>query len=171
MMLINDERGVSMVEVLVTIAISGLLMTVLAATIVTGLRTTDDTRERVEESHDVNMVTTWFTSDVQTAGSVSTSDGSCGGAPIVHLTWSDLGTVTEVTYRARTVDGERVLTRYACVDGGSPTARDVVRNVDDAADPVLTCSPACSGSPKTLTLEVALDGGGTVEVTAARRRG
>jgi len=166
-----DERGVTLVETLAAVSITAVVGSALAFAIVTGLRTTDQTRVTVLEAQDAQLTAAVFEADVQSAESVSTTEASCaGGAPIVHLGSTDGTSSVAVAYRARTVGDQRVLTRYECVDGGAATTRDVARSVDADAGPSIACLPgACGADPETIVLTVTQESGSTFDVTAVRR--
>lgn len=167
----SDERGITLIELLVATAITAVLMTVIAGAMVTGLRTTDATRETVQETQDAQIVSAEFTADVQSAAVVSLANTSCAGAePVIHLGWTDDGSSVAVAYRVRDVGSRRVLTRYQCIDGGAPVSRDIANVLHVSTEPVVACSPAdCGSDPRTVSLTVTESSGWSYTVTAQRR--
>ncbi len=52
---LRGDEGVTIVELLVGIAILALLLGAVASALIVGMRTTDQTTERLNESHDVQI--------------------------------------------------------------------------------------------------------------------
>ncbi len=68
MQLKRDDRGVTLIEVLVSVVILGIIIAPLSAALIAFLRNTDDTTRRMDESHDVQITAAYFTQDVQAIG-------------------------------------------------------------------------------------------------------
>src|SRR5947209_2798851 len=111
-----EEAGATLIELLVAIALSGMLMAALAGAMFTGLRTTRDTTTSLDQSNAEQVISTYVTRDIQSADAVSTApSGACGNEPVVleTTTKSDALAPTDnvtVAYRL-TVP---VLTRQVC---------------------------------------------------------
>lgn len=52
---LRAEDGFSLAELLVGIVVVGIIMGSIAAALIVGMRTTDQTTERLNESHDVQI--------------------------------------------------------------------------------------------------------------------
>src|SRR5262245_14034467 len=86
---LHKEAGVSLVEILVAVAIMGVIMGALSAAFLTGTRTTRDTTTSLGQSNTEQIVSTWVTKDVQGADTVRTGvTSSCGNAPVALETTS-----------------------------------------------------------------------------------
>jgi prepilin-type N-terminal cleavage/methylation domain-containing protein len=157
----SDDRGVTLPEVLIAIAILAIIIGPLADALIGFVRNTDATTRRMNESHDIQLATTYFARDIQNLGvrdvnltlqpSIS-FDHPCSSEPVVlslayddPTTASGPPTVIHVTYLVRDVNGEHQLRRLQC--GGLSTRDDVVvHNLVDILGP-----PLCDGSPCTPT--------------------
>jgi prepilin-type N-terminal cleavage/methylation domain-containing protein len=177
MLVRRDERGVTLVEVLVAIVVIGIIVVPLGNALLTYLRHTDEVNRRLSESHDAQIAAAYWAQDVQ---SVGTRDWSahpfplvasieqnapvggglypCGlvGTPnaVVRFAWDDpanaSGTpsVVRVAYVVMTSGGERQLRRITCVGNATPTSTLVLaHNVDPSFTPTVTCSTACGSAP------------------------
>ena len=179
-----SEDGFTMVELLVSIAVMGVIGAGITGGIILALKTTDTTRDRVSQSADGQIASTYFITDVQGASTVSVVPAdvyNCGGtppagnspAPLIRIRWTDpgapvVGTTTttspgvakEASYIVETVAGERRLTRRLC-SGSSPVlAIPLARYLSTTGTPAsVACVPSCSGRPQTVTLTITeLDG-------------
>src|SRR3954465_15659991 len=76
------ENGFTLVELLIGIAIAGVLIGVIGSAMVVGLQTTDGTTQRLSESHDAQVTSAYLANDVQSAGNVnvSPSAATCPGS-------------------------------------------------------------------------------------------
>ncbi|HEX2040249.1 MAG TPA: chitobiase/beta-hexosaminidase C-terminal domain-containing protein [Acidimicrobiales bacterium] len=170
------EDGFTLVELLIVTVVVSIVMGALSSAIVVGLRTTDETTERLSDSHDLQLLSVYWPADVQSAveGRIETGPvgAGCTGGPsestqsrnVVRFTWDEPGGTQAFTANYRyEEDGDRhVLSRYSCVDGG--TARDVV-----VVHGLGTSPPAITQSGRSITMELTLASGLTTRVTATRR--
>jgi hypothetical protein len=126
-----------------TIVISGIIMGPVAASLLVGLRTSDETSNRLTGSNDAQMLSIWLPPDVQstggTAGDVATSGNTdCSGVSnVLRLRWRETAGSTTTTYSvayavAQAGTGEWRLVRYQCVDSGAATTHVVARNLANA---------------------------------------
>jgi prepilin-type N-terminal cleavage/methylation domain-containing protein len=179
----RDDRGVTLPEVLVAITILAIIIVPLADALISFVRNTDATTRRMNESHDIQLASTYFARDIQNLGvrnwssptlaldqSISNIDTSYCTATdkvVVSLRYDDptaaagLPTVIGVTYVVRDVNGEHQLRRLLC-RGSSTVESDivVVHNLFGIPLPP-TCDPSpCTGSgpavPRRVTLQVAV---------------
>lgn len=77
----RSERGLSLIEILVALVITGMLAGVLIQAMFVGLRSLDDANERVVSSNDTQLVAAYLTSDVASARAVSSSGTKTHAAP------------------------------------------------------------------------------------------
>ena len=70
------EDGFTLVELLIGIAIAGMLIAVIGSAMVVGLKTTDATTQRLSESHDAQVTSAYLANDVQSAVALATPTGA-----------------------------------------------------------------------------------------------
>jgi prepilin-type N-terminal cleavage/methylation domain-containing protein len=164
----RDDRGVTLIEVLVAIVILGIIIVPLGNALISFSRNTDDTTRRLSESHDVQIMAAYFAQDVQSLGvrnwsappyplqqsiELNVADnggvyrcGTTGSAVAVRFAWDDpttasgLGRVI-VSYVVKT-GAERQLHRITCVGSSTPTSDIVLAHNVDTAPPSLVCYDA-----------------------------
>jgi prepilin-type N-terminal cleavage/methylation domain-containing protein len=187
----RDDRGVTLIELLVAIVILGIIIVPLGNALISFTRNTDDTTRRLSESHDVQIMAAYFAQDVQSVGVRETADPyplkqsielnapangglyPCGAAgtrnAAVRFAWDDptsasgLGRVI-VSYVVEPVGAEVQLHRIRCVGSSTPTSDIVLAHNVDATSPVLTCSSPCTvvpAVPQTVTLKVTIKNPGS----------
>ncbi len=122
-----SDRGFTLVELVVAIAVTAVVATSLAAGIVAILKSQAATQQRITESSDQQNLVVWLPADLSstppanletTSSLASGCQGSSPGTSVLRLTWTEAvnGTTTtfRVNYRA-TVDGTALrLKRYYC---------------------------------------------------------
>lgn len=154
------DAGFTLVEVMVTVAIMGVIVIGLTGVVISYLRTTTDTRSRMTESLDLQFVTAYWQRDVSSIGvrsedyddaedvhsyptkqSVGLERCAGAGEPVVTLAWSEYSsTVSEkepdlvkVTYAVRDNGGGRKdLVRIRC--GPAPSTTVVATNLTVVPD-------------------------------------
>lgn len=139
----------TLVELIVTVAILGTIMSALAGAVITGLRTTFDTDTRVAHSVDRDLVAEYFVNDVASASTVSLTDVTCGGSvlgatPVVHLGWNDPVDLTtsvsmSASYIIESVGGDTRLVRRFCRDGALRETHVVASRLRSSSPAVVTC--------------------------------
>lgn len=164
----RDERGFTIVELLVSMTILAIIIAPLSAALIGYIRNTDATSRRMNENHDVQITAAYFAQDVQAMGvhnwsatpyplvqSIETNApvGSglypCGvaGTPnaLVRFAWDNptaaatAPVVMRASYVVETVGTERQLHRITCAGSATPTADIVVAHEIDTTAPVVTC--------------------------------
>jgi prepilin-type N-terminal cleavage/methylation domain-containing protein len=169
----SDDAGFTLVELLMSIVILGVIMAPLTGVVLTYFRNADATSARLNESHDAQITAAWFSQDVQALGvrdytapgpyfpllqSVETgvaADGGshpCGAAgtpdALVRFAWDDFSDST-LGSRSQTrvvyvVEGTE-LHRVRCDGSAAGVTSDVVvaHNVTAAS---VACATASGGT-------------------------
>jgi prepilin-type N-terminal cleavage/methylation domain-containing protein len=178
------DSGVTLVELLVSVAILGLITPVLMGSLVLGWRTTDATVDRLSDSRNRALVPSLFVRDVQNATTVVTGAGAAceqaGDTLVVRLRWTTTpasGAAVDrvAAWVTTTAGGVTRLERRSCDDSsGSMSAVSSVTTAHGVVGaPAVTCRAsggavtAC-GSAVRVELSVT-DASGTF-TTSARRR-
>lgn len=155
------EDGFTLVELLLVIVILGIVMGALGQAVIVGLRTSDAATNRLAESHDAQIVSSYFVTDIQSSVTVtagaqdSTSPLPAGctpaASPIVVFSWTDPSAGAQlVSYYRATSGGQTQLLRQAC----SPNATKLitVAHLLGTSTFSLTCAPtACSSTGSAAT--------------------
>jgi prepilin-type N-terminal cleavage/methylation domain-containing protein len=137
----RDERGVTLPEVLVAVAVLAIIIMPLSDAMIGFVRNTDATTRRMIESHDMQIATAYFAQDIQNLGvrdwssptialqqSIDNPSYPCtgaGGTSVISLAWDDPTsvasppTVVRVNYVVRDVGGEHQLRRLLCRGSGT----------------------------------------------------
>lgn len=181
----RGEAGVTLVELLVVVAITGLVVPVLTSALVLGWRTTDSTVNSLADSRNRQLVPSLFTRDVQTATLVDTdtSLSTCtqaGDTLVVRMRWTQTpATGSPVDHAAAwvttTSGGLTLLQRRSCdTSSGVMTVLSSVAVAHGLVGaPAVTCRSAtgavtaCSSAVRVeLT---AADASGVLTATGRRR--
>jgi prepilin-type N-terminal cleavage/methylation domain-containing protein len=169
----RDDRGVTLVEMLVAIVLLSIITVPLGSALWLFFRNSDDTTRRMSESHDVQIASAYFATDVQSIGTrdwaaypyvmrqsvevdaaPTTGVNPCGpaGTPnaVVRLAWDEsvaTGTppVIAVSYVPKLVSGERQLHRIQCRNAVVQSDIVIVHNVEAVSAPI--CSTTCTAAP------------------------
>ena len=189
------DDGFTLVELVVSIALLGIVMVGLTAVMLTALVADRETATRLDESRDIQFVTAFLADDVQGATSVVTGGTArCGsgtaalelrGRSFEPASLTEQVTVVSYVLTTSTVDGVATgtLHRYACAADASPApsyplapASDVVVARSLAVTPpAVTCSSAgvvgpCGATTTALSVALVPAGGGTAVSVGGTRR-
>lgn len=142
------DRGVTLVELLVTVMVIGAIATVLSTALVVTMRQHGSTAARVDVARWEQNLAAWLPGDLSSASDVSDDPASapCGsaactfGSNALTLTWDDGTGTTTVSYRyGPSADGESfVLTRVECHASCTSIVvlRDLSGPTDDLGNPI-----------------------------------
>jgi prepilin-type N-terminal cleavage/methylation domain-containing protein len=170
---LDATGGFTLIELVVTVAIVGIVVAALAGIVLSYLRTTVETQARLTESHDVQFAAAYWQRDVASIGvrdttydaapsvhsyalkrSVNvTPSCSTGGTPRVTLAWSEYDvadpdhpqTVT-VSYVPIPSAGVYRLDRVRCTGAHVDSTVTVARNLTE--EPTIDCPhlASCTGT-------------------------
>jgi len=181
----RDDRGVTLVEVLVAIVLLGIIAVPLGNALVMFFMHSEDTNRRMSESHDAQTAAAYFAQDVQSIGTrdwinppyamkrsvermppADTGDYPClypgDPDPLVRFAWDDPTDATttprivRVAYVVKTVNGERQLHRLVCIGSNVPTVDVVLAHNVSTTDPTVACAPVADCTGTNLPQSVTL---------------
>ncbi len=190
------DEGFTLIEVVMTVAIMGVIVTALTGVLISYFKTTVDTQSRITESQDVQFAATYWQRDVASIGvrsydaatksfplqqSVNVAPACTlpSGTTVVTLAWSEYGTDDStatptrmtVSYLAQPDGTAYELVRVRCT-GATVNSKVAVAHSLNAV-PTVDCDVACTGSgadvPSVVNLNLSVldpEGNGTVAYTA-----
>lgn len=157
----RGESGFTLIELLMSVVMMGIIIVPLAAGVMVGLRTTEETSTRLAGSNDAQLLAAWLTPDIQSTGNQAgdvvaapTANTECSGVSNrLRLRWRETQGSTTTTYVVAYAivagtEGRWFLTRYQCVNGGPATPHVVLRNVANST----AATVATSGTKVTMTV-------------------
>jgi prepilin-type N-terminal cleavage/methylation domain-containing protein len=147
------EKGFTLVELMVAVALTGMIITALTGALIVGWRTTDDTTTRLADTRDRHLVPSLFTRDVQSAQLVETTGTACTGGDtlIARITMAQPQDAA-VPPATRTVTyvltSTKELVRRYCADG-TTVLNSVAVAHDVVGTPTVACRVVAGGSTQT----------------------
>jgi prepilin-type N-terminal cleavage/methylation domain-containing protein len=172
------DQGFTLIELVIAIAILGLVMSAACAAMLTALRSNRETAQRLGTSNDQQYAATFFAEDIASANTVtSNATAVCGAAvtAVLNITSTDIDTTTsgvpatppptpEATTRSisyvmttqTTNDGTYgVLERRACGTSGTAQVTRVAKRLSTSVAPVVNTAALPT---VTMTLTAGADG-------------
>jgi prepilin-type N-terminal cleavage/methylation domain-containing protein len=177
---VRHDGGFTLIELLVTIMIMGVITLPLGNLVISYFQRTTETQVRVGLSHDEQIASEYFASDVQSAGLRSadlslqqsiwlSSSGApaCGSGLSIFfvLAWDEYtssGTrsTSVAVYGTRSqVDNgltERQLIRQRCSNGSSTADSTAVLAHNLVGTPAVTCADGTCANPTSVTMNLVL---------------
>ena len=195
----GDDSGFTLVELVMTVAILGIIIVPLGNFVLSYFQNYPTTENRVADSHDMQIAAAYVSNDVANAGvhssytsattaqsvwSTSFPGSSCGGSAgtiVLLLKWDTwtvgpngggaFGAPSSVAY----VNESGVLHRIYCANGSTTSSDSVLVHGLQSAS--VACSTTCEGSPAPTTVNLTLnistgsdDTAATSVVLTGRRR-
>lgn len=189
----DRQSGFTLVELLVSIAVLGIVMSAIATALLVAMKSTAATATTLGESGDLQVAEAYFANDVGGANSMAnTGPPHCGaGTLVIELSGPDFDPATltpqsrVISYVATTTatpGGSSVteLHRLACVGAGSAAAPlipsedvKIADELSEAAPPVAVCTDAagtlgCSDVSTAATLTMTSDSGEQFAISGTR---
>jgi prepilin-type N-terminal cleavage/methylation domain-containing protein len=153
------EEGMTLIEIVIAVAILGIIIVPLTAAIMLGFTTSNGTRERVNDSSSAQLLSAYAPTDIQSAKWVVRMDpmpaspptpacGLPGGTPVLRLAWDDPDPAvsgpakrTIVTYEEHAGPPEGpTLDRVRCDGAGTVVDHVVMVHALDPGELVITCT-------------------------------
>lgn len=158
------DDGLTLIELLVSMAVLLIIMAPLVTAFVVGLGTTRATEQDAGNSADAQLLASFLDVDVASAETVSTTTTCGGAAGVLQLRWTDGATSRTVVYRAVTNAARQArlqlptavydLKRELCTSSTTPISSQVIARTLSSV-PVVTCdgSGTCSATPRRVSLK------------------
>lgn len=170
------DDGFTLVELLVTVVIMGVIILPVSSLVINYFTTTSTTSGRLDESHDQQLAAAYFAQDIATVGTRVQStlalqqsiwrgsfpDGSCGSAASAanqllliksdDVTWNTTTAqedvvVNSVAYiKVLAASGDIQLHRVFCVGGTQRSDITIVHNIDPAVATAVSCPTTCESA-------------------------
>lgn len=156
-----DEAGLTLVELIISIAVLGVVIIPVTTSMLLSILETNSTRDRLADSAAAQVTTSYLHGDIQSSESVATT-GDCipsslsGGTVRLQFQWID-PTTPSVTAKAAYVDlpvgGRRELHRATCI-GGSQDSTLLVPYFDTMTVRCDGVTPCASATPKDVKVAI-----------------
>jgi prepilin-type N-terminal cleavage/methylation domain-containing protein len=174
----RGDGGFTLVEILISLVITSAILGALVGALEVSLGPDTDASQRLAESHDAQLISTYLPADLQSA---RLDDAAQSTSPTMGLTCTSsegmginvlaLGWPTEpgmsVSYRVLDTGTERQLVRFSCTDAGEVERLVMAHNLDtDTATPVTVPAPFLGSR---VTMNVREESGFAYSVTGSRR--
>jgi prepilin-type N-terminal cleavage/methylation domain-containing protein len=177
------EDGFTLIELIVTISILGIIMVPLTGFLMSYFDNSVQVQDRLADSHDIQIMAAYFSQDVANTGLheygpppdsvatpaqsvwVDTAPAPCAaglGNAVLLLRWDSWtpsgGSGDSTDHSAAYVPENGALHRVTCTGSSLDADITVVHNYDSAS---VTCSTTCTGDtpPQTINLKVEIQAG------------
>lgn len=134
------ESGVTLVELLVAVAVLGIISYALTESLMLGLRTSDGTAANISSSIASRTVSSYLSDDVHSSTSVHAGWVDCPstdpGGVVLALGWTDQGVSERVLYALEPPNGaNQSLVRWSCTGTAASGRRVLGQFTRDAGGP------------------------------------
>jgi prepilin-type N-terminal cleavage/methylation domain-containing protein len=179
----SPEGGFTMVELVISVAILGIMSIALGVVGTVMFRTLNQTQDRLTESRGPRFASVYWVPDVSSAEKINPATAGiptvCGTGALVTLQWTDDRTaVTTVSYAIDTTGGTSKLVRRFCTNGTTVPVRTttIAPNIATVGGATVTCASATTYTPcttpdldaRSVLLTIKPKNGGTFSVDAIR---
>lgn len=159
----RDDDGLTLIELLISMAVLLIIMAPLATAFVVGLGTTRATEQDAGNSADAQLLASFLDVDVASAETLSTTTTCGGGGGLLQLRWIDGTAPQVVAYRAVANASRQArlqlttavydLKRDQCTTDNTPSSSQVIARTLSGV-PLVTCdgSGSCNATPRRVTL-------------------
>jgi prepilin-type N-terminal cleavage/methylation domain-containing protein len=161
-------NGFTLIELIVSVTVLGLIIGPLAASATFFLSHGQEASQRFADDNSIRSVLSVFTTDAQSAETVTVPDAApCGSSSsaLVTLTWTDDGTIFKASWSTLTSGSTTTLVRRRCT-GTTLVSTLLIGDVQSA--PTVSCTPSCA-SPSTITLTGTAANGAGFSIATKRR--
>ena len=160
----DRQGGFTLTELLIAIVIAGVIVGALGNALLVNLRVVDATNTRFSNSNDIQIASNYFSTDVASASTITTSgaptcvDPTPVGTPhlVLGLSWTDktrqYGAVAKVVDWVTESSGA-VLKRVYCDGAAAPTVLIMSRSLAPAVSPAIQAN-TCTVTAATCSIVV-----------------
>jgi prepilin-type N-terminal cleavage/methylation domain-containing protein len=161
------EGGFTLIELVVSIAILGLIVGPLTGAVVLFFSQSQQTASAFTGNTSVRTIVSAFTTDAASAETVTAPDTApCGTTDaLVTMAWTENGTAYRVSWSAKEEGATTELVRSRCT-GTSGISNVAVADI--TGTPVVTCTPDCANAA-TIAMTGTTASGDEFAVSAKRR--
>jgi prepilin-type N-terminal cleavage/methylation domain-containing protein len=179
---VRSEQGFSLVELVISMTILGIMSAVLATTFTVMARTTNETQARFTQSRGAKFAGVYWNPDVASSDIVNPAGTRCGtaGTPLVTFRWVDdrVAQPWVVTWATTANGNSASVVRFLCAANAlaSPSRTTTIAPGIDALATTVTCdtgtglAPCGTDSrPSRVLLTIETGDGRTLRVDGTRR--
>lgn len=172
----DRDAGFTLIELIVSIAILGIIMATVGMMFALTVLTTGQTSDRYKDSRGPKFTAAYWPADVAASEKVRPTAGDCGGSgALASFSWTDAQNAAQTdtaSWFVVTTGGTRQLVRKLCNGSlGSPVRTTVIVPRLGTADPTVTCDGAtCAvdATPQGVLLGVTTQSGYSFVVDGTR---
>ena len=153
-------HGFTLIELVISVTVLGLIMGALTGAATFFVSHGQDATGRFADDTSIRSALSLFTTDAQTAETVTAPDPApCGSSSsaLVTLTWTDGGTIFRASWSTQTSGTTTTLVRRRCT---GTTLVSTLLVADVQAAPVVSCTPNCAAASKITLTGTAASGAG-----------
>lgn len=149
------DRGVTLVELIIAVSLLGIIGGAIGGALYFGIKTTNDSSTRLDQSMSEMAVTRYLTGDILSAEgpvTVNGTGGTCGSATLKFSSRSDAAASTRDTVVAWSLSGTD-LVRRTCLNGTQTSQRVIATGISAFTPP--TCAVPCTAATISVTFTAA----------------